>query len=155
VQRARGSGCLIFGEVETLAEYVQGTRYDWKELLEGNPLRDRVSGDFRSAINVLTAIDKLEKSSSEFGGVRRVYDFLSDFCHPNMGNQLLVTEDSGAESDEIIVAELPNAPFFELVIWKTIPAVTACLRRIVQVMDDGFKIYEHWKEHVVGTPWQN
>lgn len=41
------------------------------------------------AINVLTLIDKY--LTKELGEVRRFYDFLSDFVHPNFGSNILVT----------------------------------------------------------------
>jgi hypothetical protein len=138
-------------EIEkVLQEYLQGTRYDWRELLEsGDPGEPKKT--FPSAVNVLTAIDRLAKCHKGLKDVRRMYDLLSDFCHPNMGSHMLVTGVPGeGRQDRIVVAEVPEAPRGEFVMVATLPVMTACCRWTLQLAGQLEKVREHWVDDIVG-----
>lgn len=150
MQRGRFS-TVDLEEIETvLKEYVQGTRYDWKELLEGkDPGEPKKT--FPNAVNVLTAIDRLARCDTGLRDVRRMYDLLSDFCHPNMGSHMLVTGvPAGGRDDVIIVTEVPEAPRGEFVMVATLPVVTACCRWMLELVGELEKIRTHWVDDIVG-----
>jgi hypothetical protein len=138
-------------EIEkVLLEYIQGTRYDWKELLEGrDPGEPKKT--FPMAVNVVTALKRLAKCHAGLEDVPRMYDLLSDLCHPNMGSHMLVTGvPAEGRRDVIVVAEVPEAPRGEFVMVATLPVLTACCQWTLQLASQLEEIREHWVDDIVG-----
>lgn len=76
-----------------LLQYVHGSRFNWKDLFEGN--RESLKEKFiptgsSSAVNVLTALKHLAKRDDRYRDVEIAYDMLSDFAHPNMASHASV-----------------------------------------------------------------
>lgn len=63
----------------------QGKIAQLEKFLETAALGSRDDATPIKATNILTALDKL---NSEYGGVRKMYDSLSEFCHPNFSGVL-------------------------------------------------------------------
>ncbi len=72
-----------------------GTRIDWRMLVEGidRDNFEQVKGSFNpkkghidhTAVQVLNSVDQLSKQDN-VKGLRAVYEFLSEFAHPNIGS---------------------------------------------------------------------
>jgi hypothetical protein len=105
---------------DSMTLYVNGTRFNWHDLLAGNIKRVTKHyevGEESQAINVLTAVKHLSRRDERYGSFLAAYSILSDFAHPNMGSHATVcktpdmttrtnvlTWQPGAERGEFIMA---------------------------------------------------
>jgi hypothetical protein len=96
---------------ENLLKRTFGTRIDWKDLLtedakeklaskrskeiEYTPAEDRVD---LSAKSIMNELDKLNKKIPK---IRKTYDVLCEFLHPNAGTMLAITSRIDLEEEEI------------------------------------------------------
>lgn len=143
------------GIEDLLLQYVHGSRFNWKDLFEGDreSLKDKfIPTGSSSAVNVLTALKHLAKRDDRYRDVEIAYDMLSDFAHPNMASHSSVIEmPVRAEGmHECHMAAHPGALRGEFIMVVSLPWVSTSIGTTVELLVEMAPLLETWLDYLEG-----
>jgi hypothetical protein len=145
----------IKGVEELLLQYTHGSRFNWKDLFEGNRenLKEKLTPTgSSSAVNVMTALKHLAKRDDRYRDVEIAYDMLSDFAHPNMASHASVIEMPvrGTNMHEVHMAVQPAAPRGEFIMVVSLPWVSTSVGTTVELLIEITPLLETWLNYLDG-----
>lgn len=145
----------IKGVEDLLLQYTHGSRFNWKDLFEGN--RESLKEKFTptgssSAVNVMTALEHLAKRDNRYADVKIAYDMLSDFAHPNMASHASVIEMpvTGTNMHKCHMAVHPGVLRGEFIMVVSLPWVSTSIGTTAELLVDIAPLLETWLDYLEG-----
>ena len=140
---------------ELMVLYSRGTRFNWDALFEGNPeavMKDYSPPESSRAVNVLTALERLAKRDERYSDIKRAYDMLSDFAHPNMASHATVlempeTQQMHYKND---MSANPGKRRGEFLMLVTVPWISIGVGTTAEILVQQSSLLQQWLEYLDG-----